>query len=204
MNMLKNKVILITGAGKGRGRFLAEELSKHGAIIAANDISPMNVEEAVKKINENGGKAKSYIEDVAKKVGAQALIKNVEDDFGTIDILINHASVQPYVGLLKMDEWDWHRVLDVNMTGAFLMMQSVGRVMKEKGSGLIINLIAEPTTSAVLSRVETSKKEAGAFFASQVGLRELSNQMNVELSPYQIKVVALENANQVLSLLEVG
>lgn len=193
---LKNKVILITGAGKGRGRFLAEELSKHGAIIAANDISPLNVEEVVKQITKNGGKAKSYIEDVAKKVGAQALIKNVEDDFGTIDILINHASVEPHVGLLKMDEWDWHRVLDVNMTGAFLMMQSVGRVMKEKGSGLIINLIAEPITS--------QEKEAGAFFVSQSGLRELSNQMNVELSPYQVKVVALENANDVLSLLEVG
>lgn len=193
---IKNKVILITGAGKGRGRFLAEEFAKHGAIIAANDISPMNVEEVVKKINENGGKAKSYIEDVAKKVGAQALIKNVEDDFGTIDILINHASVEPHVGLLKMDEWDWHRVLDVNMTGAFLMMQSVGRMMKEKSSGLIINLIAESTLG--------QEKEAGAFFASQAGLRELSNQMNVELSPYQIKVVVLENTNQVLSLLEVG
>lgn len=193
---IKNKVVLITGAGKGRGKFLAEELSKYGAIIAANDISPMNVEDVVKKINENGGKAKSYIEDVAKKVGAQALINNVEDDFGTIDILINHASVQPQVGFLKMDEWDWHRVLDVNMTGAFLMMQSVGRVMKEKGWGLIINLIAEPALG--------QEKEAGAFFASQVGLRELSNQMNVELRPYQIKVYALENANQVLSLLEVG
>jgi NAD(P)-dependent dehydrogenase (short-subunit alcohol dehydrogenase family) len=193
---IKNKVILITGAGKGRGRFLADALSKHGAIIAANDISPMNVEDVVKKINESGGKAKSYIEDVAKKVGAQALIKTVEDDFGRIDILINHASVQPQVGLLKMDEWDWHRVLDVNMTGAFLMMQSVGRVMKEQGSGLMITLIAETGN--------ISSKEAGAYFASQAGLRELSNQMNVELSPYQVKVVAFEDTNQVLSLLEVG
>lgn len=192
---IKNKIVLITGAGKGRGRVLAEELAKHGAIIAANDISPINVEDVVAAINKNGGKAKSYIEDVAKKVGAQALIKNVEDDFGSIDILINHASVEPQVGLLKMDEWDWHRVLDVNMTGTFLMMQSVGRVLKEKGSGLIINLIAEPTIN--------QEKEAGAFFASQAGLKELSNQMNRELSPYQIKVIALENANAVLSLLEV-
>lgn len=190
---LQNKVILITGAGKGRGKFLAQELSKHGAIIAANDISPLNVEDVVKQI---GGKSKAYVEDVAKKVGAQALIKNVEDDFGTIDILINHASVQPQVGLLNMDEWDWHRVLDVNLTGAFLMMQSVGRVMKDKGMGLIINLIAEPTLGQA--------KEAGAFYTSQLGLKELSNQMNRELSPYQIKVVAVENAKDVLRLLEVA
>jgi 3-oxoacyl-[acyl-carrier protein] reductase len=185
---LHNKVILITGAAKGNGRKLAEEFAKRGAIVAANDISPMNVEDVVKEIISNGGKAKSYIEDVAKKVGAQALIKNIEDDFGRIDILINHASVQPHVSLLKMDEWDWHRVLDVNMTGSFLMMQSVGRMMKEKGSGVIICLIAESGN--------TSEKEAGAYFASQAGLRELSNQMNLELNPYQVQVFAIENSEQ--------
>lgn len=195
---LQDKVILITGAGKGNGRKLAEEFSKRGAIIAANDISPMNVEDVVDSINKNGGKAKSYIEDVAKKVGAQALIKNVEDDFGKIDILINHASVEPHVSLLKMDEWDWHRVLDVNITGSFLMMQSVGRMMKEQGSGLIISLIAEPTSN--------QEKEAGAYFASQAGLRELSNQMNLELNSYHVNSFAIENSEQtvqkVFALLE--
>lgn len=183
---LKNKVTLITGAGKGNGRLLAEAFAKRGAIIAANDISPINVEDVINIVNKNGGKAKSYIEDVAKKVGAQALIKDVEDDFGKIDILINHASVEPHVGLLKMDEWDWHRVLDVNMTGAFLMMQSVGRMMKEKGSGVIINLIEESNSK--------SGKEAGAYLTSQAGLRELSHQTHQELNPYGVHVFAVENS----------
>jgi 3-oxoacyl-[acyl-carrier protein] reductase len=203
---LKNKVILITGAGKGNGRKLAEEFAKRGAIIAANDISPMNVEDVVDSINKNGGKAKAYIEDVAKKVGAQALIKSVEDDFGKIDILINHASVQPHVSLLKMDEWDWHRVLDVNITGAFLMMQSVGRMMKAQGSGVIISLVEEAGKTLVLSEVGTSEKEAGAYFASQAGLRELSEQMNLELNSYHVKVFVVENSEhtieKVFSLLE--
>ena len=121
MSNIKDKVVLITGAGKGSGRLLAQALSKRGAIIAANDISPINVEEVVDEINQAGGRAKAYSEDVAKKVGAQNLIMQVEDDFGRVDILINHASVEPHVGLLEMDEWDWHRVLDVNMTGVFLM-----------------------------------------------------------------------------------
>ncbi len=195
---LKNKVVLITGAGKGNGRKLAEEFAKRGAIIATNDISPMNVEDVVDSINKNSGKAKSYIEDVAKKVGAQALIKSIEDDFGKIDILINHASVQPHVSLLKMDEWDWHRVLDVNITGAFLMMQSVGRMMKAQGSGVIISLVEEAG--------KTSEKEAGAYFASQAGLRELSEQMNLELNSSHVKVFAIENSEhtieKVFSLLE--
>jgi NAD(P)-dependent dehydrogenase (short-subunit alcohol dehydrogenase family) len=187
---LQDKVVLITGAGKGNGRKLAEEFAKRGAIIAANDISPMNVEDVVDSINKNGGKAKSYIEDVAKKVGAQTLIKHVEDDFGKIDILINHAAVEPHVSLLKMDEWDWHRVLDVNMTGSFLMMQSVGRIMKEQGSGVIINLVAESSIG--------QEKEAGAYFASQAGLRELSNQMNLELNSYHVKAFAIENSEETI------
>ena len=54
-------------------------------------------------------------QDVAKKVGRNSVVKQAEDDFGQIDILINHASVEPHIPLLDMDEWDWHRVLDVNL-----------------------------------------------------------------------------------------
>lgn len=193
---LQNKVVLITGAGKGRGRALAEECAKRGAKVAVNDISPMNVEDVARGIIANGGTAKAYIEDVAKKVGAQALIKNVEDDFGKIDVLINHASVEPHISLLNMDEWDWHRTLDVNLTGAFLMMQSAGRVMKAQGSGVMICLAEEASLG--------QEKEAGAYWASMAGLRELSNQMNLELRPYQIRAFAAKNVNEVLALLEEG
>ena len=71
---LEGKIVLITGAGKGKGRALAEALSKRGASIAANDISPVNLDDLV---NQSGGKIKAYIEDVAKKVGVQTIIKQV-------------------------------------------------------------------------------------------------------------------------------
>ena len=145
MDTLKDKVVLITGAGKGSGRILAQAFAEHGSLVAANDISPINVEEVIDQILAKGGRAKAYIDDVAKKVGVQNIINQVEDDFGRIDILINHAAVEPHVPLLDMDEWDWHRVLDVNLTGAFLMTQSVGRVMRAQGSGVILNLITAST-----------------------------------------------------------
>ncbi len=115
MSHLKDKVVLITGAGKGAGRALALAFAECGAVIAANDISPVNVELVIAEIVARGGQAKAYIEDVAKKVGAQYLVNSVEDDFGGIDILVNHAAVEPHTPLLDMDEWDWHRTLDVNL-----------------------------------------------------------------------------------------
>lgn len=198
MNDLHGKVILISGAGKGAGRALAESLAGQGALIAANDVSPVNVDEVVSKINARGGKAKSYIEDVAKKVGVQSLVKSVEDDFGGIDILINHAAVEPHASLLDMDEWDWHRTLDVNLTGAFLMIQSVGRVMREKGKGKILNLAAGTGKSL--------ENNAGAYLSSKAGLVALSNQADRELCSYGIRVYAIENSEdvvqQVLRILE--
>lgn len=196
---LKDKVVLITGAGKGMGRALAEALAERGAFIAANDISPINVEQLVAQILANGGKAKAYIEDVAKKVGVQSLIHDVEDDLGKIDILINHAAVQPHTLLLNMDEWDWHRTLDVNLTGAFLMMQSVGRTMRaSSGHGVILNIVA--------GAGEGLSQEAGAYIASKAGLAALSHQADKEFSLHGIRVHAVENSenviNDVLSLLE--
>ena len=195
MTNLQNKIILITGAGKGRGRLLAKALAERGAQVAANDISPINLDSL---IEESNGTIKAYVEDVAKKVGAQRLINQVEEDFGRIDVLINHAAVQPNVALLAMDEWDWHRVLDVNLTGAFLMMQSVGRVLQSQGSGVVINLVTDS--------VRDERKEA-AFVASMAGLRALSEQAARELSPFGVKVHTMNDSGdtiveKVLAVLE--
>jgi NAD(P)-dependent dehydrogenase (short-subunit alcohol dehydrogenase family) len=184
MDKLKEKIVLITGAGKGSGRILAQAFAKQGSLVAANDISPINVEEVVNRITTQGGRAKAYIEDVAKKVGVQNIINQVEDDFGQIDILINHAAVEPHVPLLEMDEWDWHRTLEVNLSGAFLMTQSVGRLMRVQGAGVIINLITGPS--------QAEKAEA-AFIASMNALDGLTRQAARELAPYGIKVYSIEN-----------
>ena len=178
MDKLKDKVVLITGAGKGSGRILAEAFAQQGAIVAANDISPINVEEVVDQILAKGGRAQAYIDDVAKKVAAQNIINQVEDDFGQIDILINHAAVEPRVLLLDMDEWDWHRVLDVNLTGAFLLTQSAGRIMKERGGGIIVHFSAKP---------EPGEKQA-AFLASKAALGAFVEEARREYAPHGIRV----------------
>jgi NAD(P)-dependent dehydrogenase (short-subunit alcohol dehydrogenase family) len=186
MDLLRGKVVLITGAGRGSGRLLAQAFAARGAIVALNDISPVNVEAVAEQVAAQGGQAKAYIDDVAKKVAVQHIINQVEDDFGRLDILVNHAAVEPDIPLLEMDEWDWHRTLDVNLTGAFLMTQSVGRVMRARGTGVIINLIPPAV------REETGRGKA-AFLASMAGLERFTRQAARELSPYGVQVYSVEN-----------
>ena len=190
MAKLQDKIVLITGAGKGSGRLLAQALADQGAIIAANDISPINVEEVVDEILARGGRAKSYIDDIAKKVAVQNIINQVEDDFGSIDILIHHAAVEPSIPLLDMDEWDWHRTLDVNLTSAFLMTQSAGRVMRARGSGIIINLMSE-------IEIEDAQNKA-AFIATMDGLAGFTRQADRELSRYGIRVHSVINSSETI------
>jgi 3-oxoacyl-[acyl-carrier protein] reductase len=182
MTSFAMRVVLITGAGKGGGQALALAFAGQGATVAANDISPNNVEQLVAGITEHGGKARAYVDDVAKKVAAQALVNQVEDDFGRIDILINHAAVEPRAALLEMDEWDWHRTLDVNLTGAFLMTQSVGRLMAAQGGGVIVNLISPPSQD---------NQARAAYLASMAGLEAFSRQAALEMAPHGVRVHAV-------------
>ena len=181
-NDYNGKVVLITGAGRGKGRLLAEAFAQRGAFVAANDVSPINLDALVE---QNGERIKAYTDDIVKKVAIQAIIKQVEDDLGRIDILINHAAVEPKSPLLDMDEWDWHRVLDVNLTSAFLAMQSVGRVMRARGSGIMINLISLGTAD------EKDAQDKAAYRASMHGLLALTRAAAMELSPFGIHVHAV-------------
>jgi 3-oxoacyl-[acyl-carrier protein] reductase len=181
-NDYSGKVVLITGAGRGKGRLLAEAFAERGAFVAANDVSPINLDALVE---QNGERIKAYTDDIVKKVAIQAIINQVEDDFGRIDILINHAAVEPRSPLLDLDEWDWHRVLDVNLTSAFLAMQSVGRVMRAQGSGVMVNLISLGTADA------QNMQDKAAYLASMHGLLALTRAAATELAPFGIHVHAV-------------
>jgi NAD(P)-dependent dehydrogenase (short-subunit alcohol dehydrogenase family) len=179
----KDKVVLVTGAGRGSGRLVAEVFAAQGAALAINDISPQNVEALASELAGRGAKVKAYVEDMAKKVAVQAVIKDVEDAFGRLDVLITHAAVEPHVPLLDMDEWDWHRTLDVNLTGAFLAIQSAARVMRERGGGVIVNLASLSGGTVSLDRA--------AYVASMFGLVGLTRQASRELFSYNIRVHAI-------------
>jgi 3-oxoacyl-[acyl-carrier protein] reductase len=144
MGVFQDQVVLVTGAGHLRGRSIAQAFAIHGAIIAANDLTPINLDETIHQITAAGGRAKEYIFDVAKKMPVQALLEQVLEDWGRLDICIHCAQVKPKAALLDMDEWDWRRTVDVNLSSAFFILQSAGRIMRQQGSGHIVSIINVP------------------------------------------------------------
>jgi NAD(P)-dependent dehydrogenase (short-subunit alcohol dehydrogenase family) len=121
---------------------------------------------------------KAYVEDIAKKMPVQALVSAVLEDFGRIDILVNCAEVEPQKSILAMDDWDWQRTLEVNLTGAFLLTQSVGRTMKEKGGGVIVHI----------GERAKGKDERATYLASKAGLEVLVKSAAEELAGHGVAV----------------
>jgi 3-oxoacyl-[acyl-carrier protein] reductase len=184
MTEFNEKVVLVTGAGRGIGRAIALTFAAQGARVAANDVTPVNLDETVRLIRECGGVCRDYVYDVAAKMPVQAMIEQVRDAYERIDILINNAGVEPHSPILEMDEWDWRRTLDVNLSGPFFTMQSVGRVMREQGGGVIVNI------ASIAGRAH-GLRDRSAYVASKAGLIGLTREAAREFAPYNIRVNAV-------------
>ncbi|HEY5573329.1 MAG TPA: SDR family NAD(P)-dependent oxidoreductase [Anaerolineales bacterium] len=184
MSEFKGKIALVTGAGRGIGRAIAQAFADQGAKVAANDISPVNLDETIAQITAAGGQAKGIVADVSKKMAVQTMIEEILDEWERIDILINNAGVEPHAPLLELDEWDWRRTIDVNLGGPFLTMQSVGRVMREQGGGVIVNV------GSIAGRAH-GLKDRSAYVASKMGLIGLTREAARELAEHSIRVNAV-------------
>lgn len=184
MDEFAEKIVLITGAGRGIGRAIAQAFAARGAIVAANDLTPVNLDETVARIRQAGGRCRDYVCDVAKKMPVQGMIEQVRQDFERIDILVNNAGVEPHASILEMDEWDWLRTIDVNLNGPFFTTQSVGRMMREQGGGVIVNI------ASIAGRAH-GLRERSAYVASKMGLIGLTREAAREFAAYNIRVNAV-------------
>ena len=190
LDSLQGKVVLVTGAGKGAGRALAEFFVGRGARVVAVDLTPINLDETAAHIRASGGLVKTFLVDIARKLPVQGMLTQVLDEWQTIDILVNCAEVEPERLLLEMDEWDWARTLDVNLTGAFLLTQSTGRIMKEKGGGILVH-VSEPIMN---------KPGKAAYLASKAGLEKLVTCAAEEFQPWNIQVHLAHSVEEVKEL----
>ena len=150
-DLLKDKVAIITGAGRGIGREYALGFVDQGAKVIVADIILENAESVVKEILANGGEAVAKYVDISDEGSTQQLAGTTFEQFGRIDILINNAAI--YAGLenkpfdtLTVAEWD--RVFAVNVRGTWLMCKAVCRFMQMAGQGKIINISSGTASGA--------------------------------------------------------
>lgn len=179
---VNDRVAIVTGGGQGIGRAIAHTLAGAGARVAVNDLNPDRAERVAQQIREAGGKAIGIPADVSNKFQCVKLVEGTRAEWGQLDILVNNAHVEPVAPILKLDEWDWQRCLDVNLKGTFFMSQLVGRVLSESGrTGVIANV-------ASVAGPEIPLPGRAAFCASQAGIVGFARECAREYAAYGIRV----------------
>ncbi len=180
MKLLEGKTAIITGASRGIGKGIAEVFTQHGANVAFTySSSAAAADELEKELSSAGVKVKGYKSNAADFEQAQELIKNVLEDFGAIDILINNAGITKDNLLMRMSEEDFDQVIEVNLKSIFNMTKAVQRTMLKQRKGSIINM----------SSVVGVKGNAGQanYAASKAGMIGFSKSMALELGSRNIR-----------------
>lgn len=182
--MVKNKIALITGAGRGIGRAIAIALAKEGAEVVINyNGSEERAKEVKQTIEENGGKASIYKCNVSDFVACEAMIKDIVKEYGHLDILVNNAGITKDGLIMKMKEEDFDSVLNVNLKGTFNTIRHSARQMLKQRSGKIINI---SSVSGILGNVGQAN-----YAASKAGVIGLTKTMARELGSRGITVNAI-------------
>ncbi len=174
------RVALVTGGGAGIGLAVARAFGAAGAAVCVMDVNPDRSERAAQAVRDAGGQAVTFDGDVANRFQASAAIETARSAFGAVDFLVNAAGVFKQAEALLMDEWDWRRSVDVNLTGAFFMSQLLGRVMADHGGGAIVNFAALG-----------ARAQGVAYVASKAGVLGLTQQLARELARYRVRVNAV-------------
>jgi NAD(P)-dependent dehydrogenase (short-subunit alcohol dehydrogenase family) len=178
---LEYKVAVVTGASKGLGKAIALGLAKEGADVLINYNSSKEEAQAVaREVERLGRRALIYQADTRNKKQVNDMVSYVVDQWGKIDILVNNAGVMYNTPFLEIDEEEWDKQMDTNVKGYFLCGQAVGRVMKEQGTGKIINISSTRQVQAWPGNVH--------YCASKGAIHMMTRVMALELGPLGIQV----------------
>lgn len=177
---LDGKVALVTGASYGIGFALATAFAKAGAKIAFNDRNQNKIDQGLADYAKEGIEAKGYIADVTKEDEVAHLIEEIKRDFGTTpDILVNNAGIIKRIPMLEMSTADYRQVVDIDLTGPFIVSKAVLPGMIEKGHGKIINICSMMS--------ELGRETIAGYAAAKGGLKMLTRNICSEFGEHNIQ-----------------
>ncbi len=183
MESLENKVVWVTGAGRGIGKAIAEAYGKEKTAVALSARTAEELRSLSESINATGGKASPFPCDVSSEKEVKNTYHKIQKTLGSIDILINNAGVAKFRPLLETTTEDWDWMMDINLKGAFLCVKIVLPAMIKKRSGHIFSIVS-------VAGIQPLPFSA-AYGASKYGLMGLTAITREEVRKHNIKVTAI-------------
>src|SRR5919106_6833159 len=177
---LKGKVAFVTGFGSGLGRAIAILFANEGAAVAGTSTTESKGRDTAVMIKKDGGKVFFRAGDVSDSVQMKALVDEAVKRFGGLDIVVNSAGVRTNGSITDISEAQWHRTIDVNLTGVFVVSRLAIPPMIRRGGGVILNIGARSGIAGQAGRA--------AYCASKGGMITLTEAMAMDYAPQRIRV----------------
>ena len=178
MKRLEGRVAIVTGASKGIGKAIARAFAAEGAKVVMASRTRAEIESAAKEITGEGGAVSAVAANVAVEADVTDLFKATVDRYGRLDILVNNAGIMLRVPTDQISLSDWQKMLDTNLTGAFLCCREALKIMKPQKSGRIVNV---SSISAITPRPNTSP-----YVATKLALEGLTRSIALDYREYNI------------------
>ena len=174
MKRLNGKVAIVTGAGRGLGKGIAIKLAQEGASVVIADVNIDDAKNCVNEIKEFSGSALAVLGNVAKVEDVNSIFEKTISEYGKIDIVVNNAGINRDAMLHKTSDEQWDLVIGVNLTGTFYMSREAAKLMREQGSGRIIN-ISSMSWMGNFGQSNYAASKAGVIGLTKTAARELAS-----------------------------
>jgi len=174
MKRLEGKIALITGGGRGIGRAIAERFVGEGAVIALSDIDDAGVTATAAELSNGGAVVKPFAMNVADEESVAAAVGRIIETFGRIDVLVNNAGITRDMLMIRMKKLDWDAVINVNLTGSFLVSRAVVKHMMKARKGSIGNIASAVGVMGNAGQANYSASKAGLIGLTKTMAREFA------------------------------
>ena len=171
MGKLKGKIAIVTGAGQGIGRGIAEKLAAEGATVAVTDVNETTAKETADAI---GGDAVGIRADVTSRESVEAMVAQVHRQFGRIDLLVNNAGWDKASPFVDSDPADWDRVVAINLYGVLHTCKAVLPIMAKQGHGSVVNLASDAGRVGSSGEAVYSAAKGGVIAFTKAIAREMA------------------------------
>jgi 3-oxoacyl-[acyl-carrier protein] reductase len=171
VNDFKDRVIVVTGSGRGIGRRIAERFKDRGATVVISDLERDQVDQVA---SELGGDTVGIKANVTSAGDVDRLFQQVVERFERVDVVVNNAGITRDTLLVRMDEKDWDMVLDINLKGAFLVTKAAGKIMMKQRSGRVVNISSIVGLTGNAGQSNYSASKAGLIGLTKSAAKELA------------------------------